>query len=397
MVSKKQTLVLVCLFSLAAALLAVSGTLLALRAGVFPGVAGASANGARLDELARVISERFVAPVDDETLLVNAQKGMVAGLGDKYSAFYTSEEFAQLSEQRSGQYQGIGVLLALRQDDGALEIFEVYPDTPADKAGLAPHDILLAINEQDTAGLGVDDAAALVRAGGEKGVKLKVSRRGVAMEFTVWTDKVVIPQVEWRMISNDGQNIGYIHIKQFMGDVVNGFTQALSELKEQNMQALIIDLRNNPGGDLNMVVEVCDKVLPAGVIVTERSRSGEERVFSSNAEWVELPMAVLVNGYSASASEIMAGAIQDYDVGKLVGTSTYGKGVVQSVIPLRSGDYVKLTTAMYFTPKGRNVQGVGLKPDFETDIPEELKSTPMSEWSEAQDTQLQAALLLLKK
>ena len=305
--------------------------------------------------------------VDEELLQQSIIKGYVAGLGDPYSVYYDEAETQSLKESTSGEFGGIGVVITQEIETQIITFTTVYDESPGQKAGLLDGDILYKVDGEEVTGQDLDTVVSKIR--GEKGTTVEITvLRGETMEeFTckVTRDIIEVNTVAYEMKE---QNIGYIQVSGFETVTYRQFETALTELTNQGMQSLVVDLRNNPGGNLSTVCDMLDLILPQGTIVSTKDKKGKGEVITSDEErQLNIPMAVLINGNSASASEIFAGAIQDYGVGTLVGTTSYGKGIVQNIYGLPDGTSLKLTTSEYFTPKGRNIHGTGIEPDVKVE------------------------------
>lgn len=300
---------------------------------------------------------------DKEKLVEDAYKGMMASLGDPYSTYYSEEELNDLMEQSEGIYFGIGAYVSMDQTTGYAMVSGVIEGTPAQEADLRDGDIIYEVDGKSAYGLELTEVVAMIK--GEEGstVHLTLVRDGEAdyVEKDVVRRQIESPTVEYQM--HEGQ-IGYIQITEFDDVTADQFAEALAVLKEQGMKGLILDLRSNPGGNLSTVVDISRMILPKGLIVYTEDRNGNRDEYACDgSRKLELPMVVLINGYSASASEILAGAIKDYNMGTLIGTTTYGKGIVQQVVSLKDGSAVKLTVSSYYTPSGKNIHGIGIEPD----------------------------------
>lgn len=319
----------------------------------------------KLDALMGQINLNYYEDVDAADLQEGLYSGLLEGLNDPYSAYYTVDEYKDLMEQTQGNFYGIGAGLSQDKDSMQVTITKVYADTPAEKAGLMVGDTIVKVEDIDAASMEVSDLVQHIR--GEEGttVHLEIYRVGESdyLEYDIERAKVNYETVTGQMLDN---GIGYIYVSEFGEDTANQFEKTIADLKSQGMKAMIVDLRNNGGGMITAVTQMLDDILPEGLLVYTEDKYGNRQEFESSADTsLDYPMAVLVNGYSASASEIFAGAIRDYEYGTLIGTTTYGKGVVQKIIPLPEGDAVKLTIAKYYTPKGENIQGTGIDPDIE--------------------------------
>ncbi len=300
---------------------------------------------------------------DKEQLIENAYKGMMTSLGDPYSTYYSEEELNDLMEQSEGIYFGIGAYVSMDQTTGYAMISGVIENTPAQEADLRNGDIIYEVDGQSAYGMELTEVVAMIK--GEEGttVHLTLVREGEAdyVEKDVARRKIETPTVEYSMQDNQ---IGYIQITEFDDVTADQFAEALAVLKGQGMKGLVLDLRSNPGGNLTTVVDIAKMILPKGLIVYTEDRNGNREEYTCDGtRELKLPMVVLINGYSASASEILAGAIKDYNMGTLIGTTTYGKGIVQQVVSLKDGSAVKLTVSSYYTPSGKNIHGIGIEPD----------------------------------
>lgn len=321
----------------------------------------------KVSELKELIDQNYMGDVDEKQLEEGIYKGFISGLDDPYSVYYDEEETKSLYETTEGEYQGIGAVLSQNMNTGIITLVQIYDDSPAMKAGLKDNDILYKVNGEEVTGVELTEVVSHIK--GEKGttVEMTVLRGADNEEVTVTAtrDTVEAQTVKYRMM--DGQ-IGYVSVSEFDSVTYDQYQKALKDLEGRGMKGLVVDLRNNPGGNLNTVCDMLDLMLPKGLIVYTEDKDGNRQEASSDDEnQFTLPLAVLVNGNSASASEIYAGAIQDYGIGDIVGTQTYGKGVVQQIFDLKDDTCVKLTIAKYFTPKGRSINGKGITPDVEVE------------------------------
>lgn len=339
---------------------------------------------AAVGELADTIEREFYAPPpSEEALLAGAARGMVETLHDPYARYYTAGEYEEYLANVNGEYHGLGLLIAQPGELGA-EVVKVYQDSPAMAAGIQPGDIITHIGGQAAAAMALEELQALIAAGQEKGAALTLLRAGESLEVEVKGGSVRMEQVEHSLFN---QRTGYIAISMFTGGCGEEFQAALEDLQGRGMTSLVIDLRDNPGGSLEQVVQVADALLGRGRrIVSMGGRDGEEAVFDATGKDIGLPLAVLVNGNSASASEILAAAVQENGIGVVVGEDTYGKGVVQTTMYMEAaGGWLKLTTDSYYTPDGNDINGVGVRPDIYCPMPEGAAS-------QEEDSQLWAAL-----
>lgn len=345
----------------------------------------------KIKYLENMIDDEYLGETDTASLKEGVYSGLIYGLGDVYSRYYTREEYEQESATTEGSYVGIGVSMQ-KNTAGGVQIVECYKGSTAEEAGLKADDVITAINGEDITDAELKDVVSIIKSNENKDVVLTVQRQGEdTQEITVKVSNVELPSVFGEMLD---KNTGYIQITEFKGVTAEQYEEAFGNLKDQGMERMIVDLRDNPGGLLNSVCDVLRKILPEGLIVYTEDKNGnrsEETCDGKNA--LDMPMAVLVNGNSASASEIFAGAVKDYGIGTIVGTTTYGKGVVQSIRQLSDGSAVKLTVANYYTPKGNSINKTGIQPDVEVDLAPELLNK--DEITHEEDNQLQKALEVL--
>ncbi len=321
----------------------------------------------KLDLLNGLIEEYYLYEdeIDSDELVSGIYSGYASALGDPYTEYYDEEETASLMETTTGEFSGIGATMSKSVNGDEITIVNVYKDSPADQAGLKEGDILYQVDEKETAGEELETVVSWIK--GETGtdVTLHVLRDGEQVEVTATRDVIEIQTVDYEM--KDGE-IGYIRVSEFDEVTYDQFKNALDDLESQGMQGLVIDLRNNPGGNLSTVTDMLKLLLPEGTIVLTKDKNGNtEEITCDGSNEFTKPLAVLVNQYSASASEIFSGAIQDYGIGQIVGMTTYGKGVVQRLIDLGDGTCLKLTVAEYYTPSGRSINGTGVTPDVEVE------------------------------
>lgn len=342
----------------------------------------------KLETIQGILDKNFYFEEDEQQKQDGIIKGYMEGLDDPYSVYYTQEEYASFMEDTEGEYVGVGVQVSQSTDTNIITVVKVF-DGPAKEAGIEEDDIITEVNGEDISDQDIDTVVDKIR--GEEGTEVTItvyrSSDNQDHEYTMPRQKVENPTVEYKMLDN---NIGYIEVSSFYEVTAEQYIAAVEDLESQGMEGLIVDLRNNGGGLLDIAAEMLDYMLPAGKIVYTEDKDGNiiDSYNSTDDEQFTKPLAVLVNGYSASASEIFAGAIKDYEIGTLVGTNTYGKGIVQRVFPLEDGSAVKLTIAKYFTPKGNDIHEVGIKPDIEV----ELDTEAYRESEGEDDNQLQAAI-----
>lgn len=315
----------------------------------------------KLNAIDSVLESFYFGDVDDETAKDNIYKAYLSSYGDKYTMYYTADEYKALKESTNGKFYGIGAVCQLSGEGGVL-LVDVYDNGAGYQAGLRSGDRVVNVDGRDITGMELSSAVALIK--GDKGtsVTLEVIRGTERLTFSAVRDAVEAKTVSYTLLDN---NIGYLSISQFEEVTTKQFKAAVEDLQSQGMKGLVIDIRNNPGGLLDTVVGMLKYMLPDGLIVYTEDKQGNRKEYKGqdNDEF-NLPLAVLVNGNSASASEIFAGAIQDYGKGTIIGTQTYGKGIVQTVKPLTDGSAIKFTIAKYFTPKGQDIHGKGVTPDI---------------------------------
>ena len=348
----------------------------------------------KLDVLMQLVENYYYEDVDENDMLEGAAVGLMAGIGDVYTVYYTAEQMADFNEETEGEYAGIGCQLLADPSDQMITVTRVFKGSPAEKAGMRSGDKIVYVNDVYYSAYEMSDAVSVMR--GEPGgqVKVTVLRDLETIDFEVTRAIVSINYVEYEILDN---NIGYIMIYDFLGDAYDTFAEAIDVFRAANVSGMIIDLRNNGGGLVDDSVAMADLILPEGVVVTLRDKDGREEVYRIDDEYYDVPMVLLVNEYSASASEILAGAVRDYGAGVLLGTKTFGKGVVQSVLEFTDGSGVKITTARYYTPSGECIHEVGIEPDIEVELDENavtiygLNNLPHDE-----DAQLQAAIKVLR-
>jgi len=312
--------------------------------------------------------------VKKEDLQNGMYKGLMNSIDDKYAQYYTPDEYNDFQETNNGQYGGIGAYVSQNSDTGDIVIVNPFDGAPAKEAGIKPGDIIVDIDGTSVVGMELSDAVTLMKGEPDTDVSVKVLRDGEYIDVNITRKVVDVPTVKHEIIENG--DIGYIYVSGFDKVTSTQFRQALDDIEAKNAKALIVDIRDNGGGMLDVVVDMLDRLLPEGLLVyTETNQGRDEEYYSTNGEYYDKPMAVLINGYSASASEVFAGAVQDYKAGTIIGTTSYGKGIVQSIFSLNKdgdGSAIKLTTARYYTPNGRNIHGIGITPDITVEYNDEL-------------------------
>lgn len=331
-----------------------------------------------------VSSHFFRDPVTKESLFNGALSGMVDSLGDPHSQYLDQKSMENLMEHTSGTYSGVGIVLGAGKN--GLEVATAIEDQPAAKAGIRSGDIIVSINGIDTSSITMEEASKNIRGEAGTTVVLGILRDNEVKEYTLTREQITLPTVKGKMLND---SIGYIRVSQFAENSGEDFARIYKELSATGMKKLVLDLRDNPGGLVTTAQEIGSYVLPTGPIVTIQDRSGRVESYDSEGLGHDLPMVVLINKGSASASEIIAGAVQDEQVGTIVGSNSYGKGTVQSVLNILNDEGIKITIAKYHTPNGRVIDGIGIKPDVEVEITEaDIKA--------ANDVQLNKAIEILQ-
>lgn len=338
---------------------------------------------AKMEELNRYIEQYYLFDYEEEDVENGIYKGLMAGLGDIYTGYYTPEEYASFMESSNGSYSGIGAVLQQDYTTGIIEVVRAFSGSPAEEAGMQTGDFLYKVEGEEVTGK--DLSLVVTDLKGEEGTEVNISimRDGEAIDMTLVRRSIEVPTVEYELLDDQ---IGYIAITEFDDVTDDQFLAAMDDLESRGMKKLIIDLRNNGGGLVDVTCTILDRLLPEGLIVYTEDKNGERQEEYSDAEhYFAGDMAVLVNGNSASASEIFAGAIKDYGVGTLIGTQTFGKGIVQSLFPLSDGSAIKITVSRYYTPAGNNIHEVGITPDIILEYDEDAE----------EDNQLQKAIEVL--
>ncbi len=305
----------------------------------------------------------FLGEVTDEELENGIYKGMFEALGDPYSEYYTAEELSDMMEQSEGIYYGIGAYVSLDTLTGLPKISGVIAGSPAEDKELRANDLIYEVDGVSTYGLSLTEAVAMIKGEENTEVALTIIREGESdyLEISLTRRKVESPTVEQSMLEDD---MAYIQVTEFDDVTVDQFAEALAVSRGSGAKGIILDLRANPGGNLSAVVEMCRMILPKGMIVYTEDKYGKRSEYTCDgSRELDLPLVVLVDMNSASAAEIMAGAIKDYGIGTLVGTTTFGKGIVQQIKPLLDGSAMKITISAYYTPNGNNIHGIGIEPD----------------------------------
>ena len=335
----------------------------------------------KLASIEQIVDKDYLGEIDENKIFDETMKGYVDGLDDEYSQYFTKEELEEYkTDNIEGQFVGIGVYIVQDTEKNAIRVLAPIKGSPAETAGILAGDYIVQVDGVTYTGEQITEATNKMK--GQEGttVKIQVLRGEETLDFEVERKNVRVNPIESNVYDN---NIGYIYISQFDDVTTDQFKEAVNDLQNQGVAGLVIDIRNNPGGVLKTVVDMLDYILPNGLIVYTETKDGTRQEYSgSDNHELNLPMAVLVNGNSASASEIFAGAMQDYDKAQIIGTQTFGKGIVQTIRPLTDGSAVKYTIAKYFTPKGQDIHGKGVTPDSIVELPDDA----------TEDVQLKAAV-----
>ena len=344
----------------------------------------------KIDTLQQTIDYFYYEDVDVQDIEDGMYQGIMAGVGDPYTCYYNAEEYKEMTSDWQGNYEGIGAYLKMDTETGYATIENFIEGGSAKECGkIAVGDYIVAVNGEEVYGMTLSEIVSLIR--GPEGTDVTITLMGANGKYDVTLDrrKIDTPTVE---VSEKEDGIWYIQITEFDSITRTQFNEALQQAKDADMKGLIIDLRGNPGGNLDVVVDICEQLLPQGLIVYTEDKYGKRVEYTSDGKnEIQVPLVVLIDGNSASASEIMAGAIKDYGIGTLIGTKTYGKGIVQSIIPLGDGTAVKITTSKYFTPKGNNIHKIGIEPDIEVEFDADKYQ------EDETDNQLEAAIDKIKE
>lgn len=347
----------------------------------------------KLNLIDQTLKDFYFDDIDDSKVLDNIYKAYVNAYGDKYTVYYTADEYAKIQESSNGAYYGIGVAVR-KNDDGTILVVEPYDGAPGKEAGMRKNDVIVTVNGESVADQDLNSVVAKIKGDEGTTVNIGIRRDGSddITELTVTRRKVEIKTVAYEMLDD---SVGLITISEFDKVTAQQFKEAYAQLETLGMKGLVIDIRSNPGGLLNVVVDMLDEILPDGLIVYTEDKYGNRQEYNgSNPDVIDVPLAVLVNGESASASEIFAGAVQDYGAGTIIGTQTFGKGIVQTIRRMSDGSAIKYTMAKYFTPKGQDIHGHGVTPDIVEELSDEFNN--LTEYDASKDNQLQKAIEVIK-
>lgn len=346
----------------------------------------------KINYILDVLDEHYVGEYEEDELMEDMYKGLVAGIDDPYTTYMDKDTFTTFTEQTQGTYVGIGAVVSGDNPENQVEIVTPYEGSPSYEAGLEPGYRITHVNGTEVFGDNLDEAVSLIK--GKEGTTVTltvIDNDGVTKDMELVRREIDIPTVSHEMLEN---NTGYIKITNFDRVTTDQYFDAFDDLTDQGMESLIIDLRDNPGGLLDVVVSITDSLVPEGNIVYTEDKEGNQEFHVSDANQIDIPLVILVNEYSASASEVLTGAVKDYGVGTIVGENTYGKGIVQNIYPIPDGSAVKVTMAKYYTPSGVCIQDIGIMPDVVVPY-DEIENGLSSTLSFEEDVQLQEAYNIL--
>lgn len=351
------------------------------------------------DKLASVDSAyrtNYIGEIDENRLIDSVLKGYVNGTGDKYGAYYSKDEFDELVKDSNAELVGVGINVIYDYENDAIDVINVMPDSPALEAGVSPGDLIVYVGEESVGELGYNTALGRLQGEEKTYAEFTVLRGSEFIDFSIERRRITDYTVFSRIYSED-ETVGIIQILEFDAGTAQQFEAAVKELCDAGVQRLVFDVRNNPGGNLDAIEEVLDYLLPEGTIIRIYDAAGNEETLASDAECIDMPMAVLVNSNTASAAELFASALRDYEKAKLIGETTYGKGTMQTIMPLYDGSAISVSGNMYSPPKSDNYEGVGVVPDIEVSLPDDLKYSSVFLLTDDEDTQLAAAIDELNK
>lgn len=348
-------------------------------------------NVEKYSEVKRLLNSYYYQEVNQNDMLEGSISGMADALKDPYTVYFTKEEMKAFNESTTGSYVGIGVSINM-DAEGLLTIVEAFSESPAKDVGMMSGDKIVKVDDKDVTTMR-DENLIINMIKGEENTKVKITvfrpSEGIYLDFDVTRKRIKIENLSSEVLQGD---IGYIKINMFDNEIAKYFGNHLNELIDKNIKGLIIDLRDNPGGDYDEVCAIADRLLPEGLIVYTEDKAGNRIEKKSDSNELGIPLAILTNGYSASASEVLSGAVKDHDKGTLIGTKTFGKGLVQAVLNLKDGSGLKVTVARYFTPSNVCIHGEGIEPDIVVEPDEKYLNWPASQVPRQDDAQLKKAI-----
>lgn len=350
----------------------------------------------KFKQVKEILEKGYYLEVDTDTLLEGAVAGMAYSLRDPYTVYFTKEQMQLFRERSKGSYVGIGVVVTMGED-GLLTVVEPFENSPAERAGIKKGDKIIEVDDEDVTGIR-DDAIIVSMIKGEENTKVRITvyrpSESKPLEFEIIREKIKTINITSEVLPG---NVGYIKLRMFDEEAAKDFNMRLEDLISKEVRGLIIDVRDNPGGAYSQVVQIIDRIVPEGIIVYTEDRYGRKKEEKSDPRELDLPVVVLTNGNSASASEILAGALKDHQKGTIIGTTTFGKGLVQDVYYLEDGSGLKVTVSKYFTPSGVCIHGLGIEPDIKVELDEKYKDLPISRVPREDDAQLAKALQVINK
>ena len=349
----------------------------------------------KIQEIVRLLDAHYVDTYDKALAIETMYAGLVYGVGDPYTVYLDEDTLTRFLEQTAGEYAGIGISVTIDRKDNRITVAAVFENSPGARAGIRAGDKIVGVEGQEVWGDGYEEAIEMIKGKPGTRVNLTIYRESTERTFNidVTRENISIPTVSYKMLDN---GIGYVRLSAFEGVTYRQFMTAYESLSAQGLTGLIIDVRNNPGGLLHIVTSIADELVPEGVIVYTETKDGTRNYINSGESHIGIPLAILVNGASASASEVLAGAVKDLGVGVLVGTQTFGKGVVQDLFRLPDGSAVKITVSKYYTPGGVCIQGEGITPDYAVEMEDSLR-LDFGEFPAEDDPQLRKAVEVLEQ
>lgn len=348
----------------------------------------------KINEIYKILDSYYVGDYDKDQTADAMYQGLVYGVGDPYTSYMNKDSFESFMEDTDGSFAGLGIVVSVDTTDNKIVVVAPFDDSPGAKAGILPKDKIIKVNGYEVSGDMLNEAVSLMKGMPGTSVTITIYRESTneTLDLDIVRDNIEVPTVTHKMID---ENIGYIRISQFTRVTDSQYFTALNDLKAQNMKGLIIDLRNNPGGLLDVVCTITNSLIPEGTVVYTEDKNGKRDYTKSDKDYLNLPLLILVNENSASASEVLAGAVKDTGVGELVGMQTFGKGLVQNIFKISDGSAVKVTIAKYYTPSGVCIQGEGIAPNHKVEMDDSL-SVLISSLTLEEDVQLGAAVNIMK-
>lgn len=350
----------------------------------------------------KLVEKNYIEDMEEDVLADGMYSGMLESLGDVYSDYYSEEDYRKYKEMSQGKYTGIGLVMQQNPETMEITVVQCYPNMPADLAGIKAGDCIYMIDGQSTSEMTVTELSESIKYGEQEEINLTIKRGEELLQITVALEEIEIPVVNNRILDD---SIGYIQIAEFTDGTSNQFESAYQEMLDDNIQGLMIDLRTNPGGLMDAVCDTLEQILPEGLVVYTEDKYGNRQEHTCKGKTpIEIPLVILIDENSASASEIFAGAAKDHKIATLVGNTTFGKGIVQKIFPISDGSAIKLTVSKYYTPNGVNIHGTGIEPDVKVEWEGEMEylltptlynELPLDEWL-AKDVQMKKGLEVLK-